>query len=200
SRLNNWGGHLLGIVPMYLLLLFSGIFATIVTGISNPIDAMVYVIPNEFVAIIFLLFIIIAQVTTNLTLNIIPPAVVLMETFNVKWGIASIIVGILGGASFPWLLIDNAAFNALIDVYSAFLGPLFGVLLADFYLVRKSELDVEELYDDRKKYKGIGFVSLIIGGIFGAIFLSISWMVGLPIAGFVYWIGHKLFPEDTYKL
>src|SRR5699024_4170223 len=78
SRLNNWGGHLLGIVPMYLLLLFSGIFATIVTGISNPIDAMVYVIPNEFVAIIFLLFIIIAQVTTNLTLNIIPPAVVLM--------------------------------------------------------------------------------------------------------------------------
>src|SRR5699024_6935959 len=100
-----------------------------------------------------LLFIIIAQVTTNLTLNIIPPAVVLMETFDIRWGLAAIIVGILGVVTFPWLLIDNAAFNALIGVYSAFLGPLFVVLLADFYLVRKTKLNVDELYDTSIKYK-----------------------------------------------
>ncbi|MCF3944133.1 cytosine permease [Oceanobacillus alkalisoli] len=195
TKLNNWGGHMLGIVPMYLLLLFSGMFATIVTEISNPIAAMVYVIPNDFVAIVFLLFIIVAQVTTNLTLNIIPPAVVLMETFNVRWGLAAIIVGLLGVVTFPWLLIDNAAFNALIGIYSAFLGPLFGVMLADYFLVRKTKLNIDELYDPNIKYKWLGFVALIIGGIFGIMFLSISWMVGLPISALAYWVGNKIFPQ-----
>lgn len=191
---NNWIGHFIGIVPTYLLLLFTGILSAAVTGIWDPIQALVSVIPNPVIAVLLLIFITVAQITTNLTLNIIPPAIVLMETFNIRWGISTIIVGILGVITFPWFLLTNDAFNSFINSYAAFLGPLLGVLISDYYFVRKGKLNIPGLYKGTVKYNWLGFFSIIVGGIVGIIFLPISWMVGLPIGAILYWIGYKVIP------
>lgn len=200
SAKHNWIGHLFGIVPTYLLLVFTGILAAIVTGIWDPIEALVSVVPNPSIAVLMLVFVIAAQVTTNLTLNIIPPAIVLMETFNIKWGISTIIVGILGIVTFPWLLLTNETFNTFIGYYSAFLGPLLGILITDFYFVRDRRFNVSRLYNNAVKYNWLGLGALLIGGIIGIVFLEISWMVSLPISSLLYWLGYKYLPSYKKEL
>lgn len=194
SKKVNWIGHFFGIAPAFLLLIFTGILAAVVAGIWDPIEALVSVVPNPMVAVAMLIFIIVAQITTNLTLNIIPPAMIIMETFNVRWGISTIIVGVLGIITFPWLLLTSDTFNTFIGYYSAFLGPLLGILITDFYFVRKRKLNVSHLYENTVSYNWLGLFSLVFGGIFGLIFLSISWMISLPISSIVYLIGYKALP------
>ncbi|PLT35502.1 hypothetical protein CUU64_02520 [Bacillus sp. V5-8f] len=193
----NWIGHLVGIVPMYIIMLVIGVLAAAATGIWDPVQALVSVIPNPAVAVAMMIFIVVAQFTSNLTINIKPPALVLMETFNLSWGVSVIIVGILSIVTFPWLLITSSAFNTFIAFYSAFLGPLLGILIADYYLVHKQKLNIDALYQDTIKYNWLGLGSLIIGGVFGIVFLEISWMVGLPISAFIYWAGYQFLP--SYK-
>lgn len=194
---NNWIGHFVGIVPMFILMLLIGILSAAATGIWDPIQALVSVIPSPIVAVAMMFFIIVAQFTTNLTINIKPPALVLVEMFDMKWGIAVIVVGILSIATFPWLLLTSAAFNQFIAFYSAFLGPLLGILLADYYLIRKQKINVEEYYDQQVSYNWLGIGTLIVSGIVGIIFLPISWMVSLPLSVLLYWGGYQVVP--VYK-
>jgi NCS1 family nucleobase:cation symporter-1 len=191
---NNWIGHFAGVVPMFIIMLAIGVLSAAATGIWDPVQALVSVIPNPVVAVALMIFIVIAQFTSNLTINIEPPAIVLMETFNMKWGTSVIIVGILSIVTFPWLLITSSAFNTFIAFYSAFLGPLLGILLADFYIVRKQKLNMKEHYENTVKYNWLGIGSLLIGGIVGVFFLSISWMVSLPLSFTLYWAGNKFLP------
>ena len=188
-------GHLLGIVPMFIIMLAIGVLAAAATGIWDPVQAIVSVIPNPIVAVAMMIFIVVAQFTSNLTINIKPPALVLMETFNITWGLSVIIVGILGIVTFPWLLITSSTFNTFIAFYSAFLGPLLGILIADYYFVHKQHYNIEELYEKNVKYNWLGLGSLFAGGIVGVFFLSISWMVSMPISAFIYWIGCKYLPS-----
>lgn len=191
---NNRIGHFFGIVPMFLIMMFIGILSAAATGIWDPIQAIVSVIPNPVVAVAMMIFIIVAQFTTNLTINIKPPALVIMEMFNLKWGTAVILVGILSIATFPWILVSSSAFNTFIAFYSAFLGPLLGILLTDYYIVHKQNYRVEELYQRDVKYNWLGIGSMFIGGIIGICFLSIAWMVSMPLSALLYWAGMKFIP------
>ena len=195
---NNVAGNFIGIFPFHTLMILTGILAAAVTGIWDPIQALVSVMTNDTIALLLVVFIIASQITTNITLNIIPPAMQLVETFNLKWGISTIIVGVLGSFSFPWILLTSNVFDKFIGFYSAFLGPLLGILIADYYIVRKRNYNVDNLYKDTIKYNWIGIGSLIIGGIFGLIFIKLSWMVSLPISAALYLVGNKLIPK--YKV
>lgn len=184
---NNWIGHFFGIVPMFIMMLVIGFLSAAATGIWDPIQALVSVIPNSIVAVAMMFFIIVAQFTTNLTINIKPPALVLVEVFDMRWGTAVIVVGLLSIATFPWLLLTSATFNQFIAFYSAFLGPLLGILLADYYLVKKQKVKIEDYYNTEVSYNWIGIGTLIFSGIIGILFLQISWMVSLPLSVLLYW-------------
>ena len=196
----NWVGHFVGIVPMFIIMVGIGILSAAATGIWDPIRALVTLVPNTAVAVALMIFIVAAQFTSNLSLNIAPPALVLMEIFNIKWGLSVIVVGILGIITFPWLLLTSSAFNTFITFYSAFLGPLLGILIADFYLVRKRHFDLDRLYNSPVKFHILGFASLIVGGICGVIFLPISWIVGLPVSMVIYSIGYRIIPYYKREL
>ncbi|WNS76231.1 NCS1 family transporter [Bacillus sp. DTU_2020_1000418_1_SI_GHA_SEK_038] len=192
-------GHFVGIVPMFIIILGIGVLSAAATGIWDPVQALVSVIPNPIVAVAMMIFIIVAQITTNLTINIKPPAIVLMETFNITWGLSVIIVGLLSIVTFPWLLISSSVFNTFISFYSAFLGPLLGILIADYYFIHKQKFNVESLYNKTIKYNWLGLGSLLIGGIIGVIFLPISWMVSMPISALLYWAGYQYLPNYKSK-
>ncbi|MTD30722.1 hypothetical protein GIW82_06595 [Planomicrobium sp. YIM 101495] len=191
---NNWIGHFFGIVPMFILMLIIGILSAAATGIWDPIQALVSVIPSPIVAVAMMFFIVVAQFTTNLTINIKPPALVLVEMFDMKWGVAVIVVGFLSIITFPWLLLTSSAFNQFIAFYSAFLGPLLGILLADYYLVRKQKVNLEELYSTTVSYNWLGLGVLLGSGLIGIVFLPVSWMVSLPLSVLLYWGGHQVLP------
>lgn len=104
-----------------------------------------------------LIFIIFAQVTTNVLNNVIPPTYVLMDVFKMPFKLATIIVGLLAFAAFPWKLVREESAAGLREVfvqtYSAFLGPIFAVMVVDYYILRKRTLDIEKLYDENGPYK-----------------------------------------------
>ena len=193
----NWLGHVLGVVPPWFFMLTLGIISGAALGIWDPVQALMQLSPNAAALVILLAFILVAQFTTNLTINILPPALIFMDTFKIAWHRAVIVTGVLGISSCPWLLMANMqAFSGFILYYSALFGPILGVMLADYYVVRRRQLAVSDLYvtgaDSQCWYqRGFNVAALVAVAVPSVItmiwFLSVSWLVGLPI-GFVLYL------------
>ncbi|WP_158572812.1 MULTISPECIES: NCS1 family transporter [Anaerotruncus] len=196
SQKVNWIGHLAGIPISNAFLVGLGIMSGAAVGEWDPVKALVKIAPNTATAMLILIFIALAQITTNLTMNVLPPALTLMDFVpKIGWKTSCVIVGVLGVVTCPWLLFNSQGFFGLINAYSAFLGPVLGVMLADYFFIRKQTLDIDELYkENNTKYRftnGWNLAALIavgIGGIFGIIFNSLSWLVAMPIGLVVYMI------------
>jgi cytosine/uracil/thiamine/allantoin permease len=108
----------------------------------------------------------------------------------------------------PWE--GNAA--AFVGAIGATMGPLFGVIMVDYYLIAKGEVDVPALYDENGAYRyqgGFNVAAFIAAGI-GALFSSIlpnfsnvlpswwgvyGWFFGVAIAGVSYYVLSMLMPR-----
>ena len=54
----------------------------------------------------------------------------------------------------PWNLFNSPELiHYTLDVLGAFIGPLFGILIADFYLIKRGRVSVDDLFDDTPKGK-----------------------------------------------
>ncbi|MFC2098919.1 NCS1 family transporter [Bacteroidota bacterium] len=202
TKSGSWIGHLIGVFPPWFFVIFMGLVAGAALGEFDPIKAMMILTPTPIVLVILLVFIILSQFTTNLTLNIMPPALVFMEVLKMPWGKAVILTSILGLISCPWFILGNQeVFYGFIGYYSAFFGPLLGVMLADYYVIRKKRFNVEQLYvnDSTGKYwysggyNMAGIIAMFAGGFIAMIpfLLPASWLIGLPL-GFGFYLA--LFP------
>ncbi|WP_227378107.1 cytosine permease [Haladaptatus halobius] len=187
-------GHLLGIAPPMMFMLLVGLVFGVSTGNANPIEAIMIVAPNPWIGSAMLLFVLGAQVSTNLTLNILPPTHVFQDSLGLSWKLGVILTSVLSVISFPWYLFSSGIFFTFINVYSIFLGPALGVLMADYWIIRKRDTDLSSLYtiDQSSKFWFIrGFsatalLSMLIGSLASIPFLNISWMIGLPISTISY--------------
>src|SRR5207245_5846046 len=97
-----------------------------------------------------LIAILIATLNTNVAANVVSPS----NDFSnlnpclISFRTGGFITGIVGVLMMPWkLLSDYSAyiFGWLVG-YSGLLGPIAGVMIADYFLVRRSRLSVEDLY------------------------------------------------------
>ena len=203
----NWLGHVFGVMPPWFFMLTLGFVAGAALGIWDPVQALIKLSPNAFAMIVLLVFVLIAQITTNLTINILPPALIFMDTFRMTWPQGVLLSGVLGVLSCPWLLMSNFdAFLGFILNYSALFGPMLGVMLADYYVLRKRQLDVASLYDTSSAspnwYHGgfnlAGYVAVLVPGLIAMIwYLQISWLIGVP-AGFVLYLAlHPLLERSS---
>ena len=143
--------------------------------------------------IVTLVFIAFSQVTTNVLNNIVPPVYVLMNTFHLSYKKSVILVGILSICSFPWLLVrpeSAVGLSIFVQIYSAFLGPIFAVLVVDYFILRKRKLDLNDYYNIEGSFKGInwaGIISIIVGSILSLFFVQVSWYVSLLPTGLIYY-------------
>ena len=151
--------------------------------------------------VITLLFIAFAQVTTNVLNNVVPPAYVLMDTFKISFKKAAVVVGLVSFCTFPWELVkeDSAAgLQLFVQSYSAFLGPIFAVMLVDYFLIRRSTLHIADFYDDNGPLRGInwaGMIAVFVGVVFAFMFVSMSWYASLIPAGVTYYVLMKNMPS-----
>ena len=164
---------------------------------------------NLTITIIALLFIIVASLSTNLVSNFIPSQYSLINFIPNKLNLksSSLIIGLLGFVvSIFWLtIISQIGILSFIDTFAAFFGPLFGVMIADYYLIKNKELSNNDIYsidgEGMYFYSGgwhlKGVYSLFIGFIFSAstiwnanlIFLqSYGWLIGAIIAWITYYL------------
>ena len=83
----------------------------------------------------------IATLTTNVAANVVAPANGFANLWPARINFArgGIITGIIGIAIMPWRLLENAdRYMGWLVAYSGFLGPIAGIFIADYWVVRRS--------------------------------------------------------------
>ena len=205
------------------LIIFSFLAVFIVTGVeglfnrnsaelekilTNPMD-IVGKLDNLLITNLVLIFVIIASLSTNLIANFIPSQYSLINFLPSMLSVKSSgsVIGILGFLiSIFWLaLLSQIGILSIIDTLGAFFGPIFGIMIIDFYFIKKGSLINKDIHSFEQNsayfYSGgwhiKGIYSLIIGFIFSAstiwnynlMFLqSYSWIIGAFVAAFTYFL------------
>ena len=178
---------------------------------TNPTD-IIGKFDNIQITIIVLFFIVVASASTNLVANFIPSQYSLINFIpsTLTLRSASYIISFFGLliAVFWLTILSQIGILSFIDTFGAFFGPLFGVIAADYYLIKKEDLSNKDLYsidkDSSYYYSGgwhiKGVYSLVIGFIFSAstiwntdlMFLqSYAWIIG----AFISWITYYLLAK-----
>nr|WP_298414058.1 NCS1 family transporter [uncultured Halomonas sp.] len=184
----------MSILPCTLFMGLIGFMVSEATGVADPIKVFSNAVDNTPLLMTTLLFIAFAQVTTNVLNNVVPPTYVLMDAFKLKYRTATVIVGFLAFATFPWELVKDesaAGLQFFVQTYSAFLGPIFAVLVVDYYLIRRRTLNVDKLYDVNGPYRGVNYGAIIaslVGATVALTFSAVSWYASLIPAGVIYYL------------
>ena len=192
--------YAMSILPCTLFMGLIGYMVSQATGTADPIQVFANAVDNTPLLMITLLFIAFAQVTTNVLNNVVPPTFVLMDVFKLKFPVATVIVGLLAFATFPWKLVQPesaAGLQLFVQTYSAFLGPIFAILVVDYYVIRRRTLDIGKLYDENGPYQGINQAALIataVGIVAALSFSAVSWYASLIPAGLTYYLLMKHWP------
>ena len=176
--------------------------------LTNPTD-IIGKIGNIQITSIVLFFIIFSSASTNLIANYIPaqnslinllPTLLNLKNVALVIGVIGFIIGIF------WLpLLSQIGILAFIDTFVSFFGPLFGVIVVDYYLIKKGILDNKDIHllDNNSLYfysngwhiKAI--YSLLLGFIFAASTIwnenlinlqSYSWIIGAFISSLTYYL------------
>ena len=120
---------------------------------------------RTFVAFACLLGVAIATISTNIAANVISPA---NDFANfapriISFKTGAIITGVIGMLIMPWKLLkspDSYIFSWLVG-YSALLGPIAGIMIVDYWVLRRCKLDAPDLYRHSGRYGGINWVAMI---------------------------------------
>ena len=189
------------------------------TRISDPVELLAR-IGGPLMIALSMLGLSIATLTTNIAANVVAPANdfsnVAPSRINFRAG--ALITAAIGVLMLPWKLYNNAAtyiFSWLIG-YGALLGPIAGIMIVDYFLLRRRELNVDALYRRGAEYEyshGVNWIAmaaLLLGilpnlpGFLASVklmepvptFVAIynwAWFVGFLVAGGAYWAGMRAF-------
>ncbi|MEM1102988.1 MAG: NCS1 family nucleobase:cation symporter-1 [Pseudomonadota bacterium] len=158
----------------------------------------------------------VATLTTNLAANVVAPAYGFsnLAPGRISFRMGGYITAGLGIAIFPWKLMESASTYLFtwLTGYSALLGPIAGILLADYFIIQRTNLAVPELFRRDGRYEAMGgwnpagLAALVIGAapslpgflaaigaipgapaFFEAIY-AYAWFVGFFVGGITYWI------------
>ncbi|MEE2522903.1 NCS1 family nucleobase:cation symporter-1 [Pseudarthrobacter sp. J75] len=118
------------------------------TIIESPSD-IVQTIPNTILVVLACLALLILTIAVNLMANFVAPVYALTNLFpkRLNFRRAAAVSAVIGLVILPWNLYNNP----LVILYflgglGALLGPLFGVVMADYWLIRRGKVNVPELY------------------------------------------------------
>ncbi len=154
-------GQSLGLVPTMAFYAFIGAIVTnatfIIFGmrISDPVE-LIARIGSPISTAIAMLGVIIATLTTNLAANIVSPA----NDFSnlcprkISFRKGAMIAALIGAVILPWKLYNDAAqylFTWLVG-YGSFLGSIAGIMIVDYFFLKKMVLHVEDLYQSSGRY------------------------------------------------
>ena len=144
-------GQALGLPLAMAFYSFIGVAVTSATAIIfgqtiwNPLDVLIR-FRNPAVLIVAMLALCIATLATNIAANVVSPANDFshLAPRRISFRIGGLITGIIGIAMMPWKLVADPSgyiFTWLVG-YSALLGPVGGIMIADYFVLRRRELDV----------------------------------------------------------
>jgi NCS1 family nucleobase:cation symporter-1 len=189
-----------------------GVMITSATAIiyGAPIDdpiALVGRFDNRLVVLIATFTIVVATLAVNIAANVVSPANDFANAFprKIDFKTGGLITGVLGIAAQPWELLANPAryINGWLLGYSGALGAIAGVLIVDYWVIRKTRLSLHDLYTVEGEYHYRGgwnpaaVIATLLGGavaLGGAWWSPLrpiydyAWFMGFGLAGASYWL------------
>jgi nucleobase:cation symporter-1, NCS1 family len=187
------------------------------TRIADPV-ALLARIGGPLMIILSMAGLTVATLTTNIAANIVAPANGFsnLAPNRISFKAGAMITAVIGIVMLPWRLYNDAAayiFTWLIG-YGALLGPVAGIMIADYFLVRRGVLQVDDLYRRGGSYeyaRGVnwiavtafvlgvlpnlpGFIAAVSGANASPFFATLydwAWFVGFVLAAAIYLAGMK---------
>ncbi len=201
-------GQFFGLPTTMTLFAFIGVVvtsaSTLIFGeaIWDPV-ALLSKLESPVVIVISLFALLIATLTTNVAANVVAPANGFANLWpaRITFAVGGLITGVIGIAIMPWRLLSDYGtyiFGWLVG-YSGLLGPIAGIFIADYWLVRKTNLSLTDLYSQDGiygKWNPKALVALAAGVIVALIGLVVpslrvlydyAWFVGFGVAFVLYW-------------
>jgi NCS1 family nucleobase:cation symporter-1 len=162
---------------------------------------------QPLIALIALVALLIATLNTNVAANVVSPS---NDFSNLRPSLISfrtggLITGVVGILMMPWKLLSDFSsyiFGWLVGC-SAFLGPIAGIMICDYYLVRRRNLNVQDLYrrkgayEYRHGFNPMAIAALVTGVAIALIGLAVpslrwlydyAWFVGFLLSGGFYFL------------
>jgi NCS1 family nucleobase:cation symporter-1 len=216
-------GQIYGLPTSMTMFAFVGVVVTSATAIvfgTTIWDPVVLAgkFDSKLLVSIAMIAVAISTLATNIAANIVSPAndFANLSPSKIDFRKGGYITGIIGILIFPWKLIADPTgyiFTWLVG-YSSLLGPVGGIMIVDYYFIRKQTLVVDDLYNTKgiyafsKGFNSKAIIALLIGilpnvpGFFTTIkvfpadmfsnwiigLYSYAWFVGFGISGLIYWL------------
>ncbi len=207
---NLWG------LPINLLLfcLVAGITTTAAYTVYGELllhpDQISAKFDNWFLAALAALTFAVATLGINVVANFVSPAFDISNVFPrqidfKKGGYIAALIALVLYPFAPW----NGGAAHFVGLIGSTMGPIFGIMMVDYYLIRQGKIDVNALYQENGEFKFNNgwhmnaFIALIIGGLFSTIlpnFTSLlpawwgiyGWFFGVAIGGGAYYVLHSM--------
>jgi NCS1 family nucleobase:cation symporter-1 len=204
-------GQALGLPATMTFYSFIGIAVTSATAIIfgqalwNPVEVLAR-LGSPAAVIVAMVALLVATLNVNVAANVVSPA----NDFSnlapryIRFRTGGLITCVLGLAMQPWRLLANYGtyiFGWLVG-YSGFLGPIAGVMICDYFVIRKKIILVEDLYRRGGFYEfthgvnwravaalalgcGVAFVGLVIPAL--RVLYNYAWFVGFGVSFVAYY-------------
>ena len=220
-------GQALGLPTTMALYSFMGVAVTSATTIIfgetlwNPVDVLTR-FNSPTVLVTAMISLCIATLATNIAANVVSPAndFAHLAPRRISFRTGGYITGVIGVLMMPWKLVADPSgyiFTWLI-AYSALLGPIGGILIADYFVWRRRKLNLIALYQANGEYRFtngfsvVALIALVIGALPSvpgflvnikalssesvppllAQLYNYAWFIGFAVAFVVYLVGRKL--------
>ena len=212
SQRAQMAGQALGLPATMTFYSFIGVAVTSATAVIfgqaiwDPVQVLAR-LGNPVAVVVAMLALLLATLNVNVAANLVSPS----NDFSnlsprlISFRTGGLIACVVGVVVFqPWKLLANYSnyiFNWLVG-YSGFLGPIAGVMICDYFVIRKKIILVEDLYQRSGFYEfaggfnwraiaalaagaGIAFIGLIVPAL--RVLYDYAWFVGFAASFVVYW-------------
>ncbi|MFJ6415250.1 NCS1 family nucleobase:cation symporter-1 [Paeniglutamicibacter sp. NPDC091659] len=199
-------------IPLNMLLF--GVIVVVMTGAQFKIDGtiiqspsdVVESIPNTFLLLAASTALLVLTIAVNLMANFVAPIYALTNLFpkHLNFRRAGMISGVIGLLILPWNLYNSpAVITYFLGGLGAILGPLFGIIMADYWIMRRAKVNIPDLYrtDPKGTYfftRGVNFravIALVVSAVAALILAfspafthlsSFAWFIGSGLGAIVY--------------
>src|SRR5271170_672766 len=214
-------GQAVGLPATMTFYSFIGIAVTSATliifgqALWNPV-AVLSRLGHPWAVVLAMIALLMATLNVNVAANVVSPANDFsnLSPRRISFRTGGLITCVMGVVMQPWKLMSsygNYIFGWLVG-YSGFLGPIAGVLICDYFVIRKKIILVEDLYQRRGFYEftnginwramaalaagaGVAFIGLVVPAL--RVLYDYAWFVGFGASFLVYWAAMRAPRAET---